>query len=65
MSTELIEQKLADIERRLAALEGNGFERKPKGAWRDLIGWEKDDETFREAVRLGAEWRQRMNEEGK
>ena len=64
MSTEAIEKKLAELERRLEAVEGKAFPRQPKGAWRELIGWEKDDALFREAVRLGAEWRARMNEEG-
>ncbi len=65
MSTELIEQKLAELERRMEAVEAKTFDRKPKGAWREIIGWEEDDELFREAVRLGAEWRAKANAEGR
>ena len=65
MSTETIEQKLTDLERRMAAVEAKTFERKPKGAWRELIGSQVDDELFRDAVRLGAEWRAKANAEGK
>ena len=65
MSTEMLEQKVAELERRLEAVEAKTFARKPKGAWRELIGWAKDDDPHRGAARLGAEWRQRMNEEGR
>ena len=65
MSTEMLEQKVAELERRLQAVEAKTFEKKPKGAWRELIGWAKDDDLHREAARLGTEWRQRMNEEGR
>lgn len=78
----MMERKLAELERRLAAVEAvtalpdrlqgeqaaqaaPSFDRKPKGSWEQLIGWEKDDETFREAMRLGAEWRAKANEEGR
>lgn len=38
---------------------------KPKGSWKKLIGRMKDCDLHREALRLGAEWRARMNAEGK
>ena len=65
MSTEVIEQKLVELDRRRQAVEMNTFEPKPKGSWRAVIGWEKDDDLFREAVRLGAEWRAKANAEGR
>lgn len=65
MSTEIIEQKLTEMERRLAALEAATFQRKPKGAWREVIGWEEDDALFGEAVQLGAEWRAQANTDGR
>lgn len=65
MSTELIEQKLTEMERRLTALEAATSERQPKGAWRKVIGWEEDDALYRDAVKLGAEWRAKANEEGR
>lgn len=91
MSTELLEQKVAELERRLEAIElrtgsaveagdiGSGplnqeeaetsaasgpwtpSQAWSKDSWKDLIGWEKDDQIFRSAMRLGAEWRQKMN----
>jgi len=48
----------------MANLEAK-LNRTPPGKWRDLIGWEKDDELFREAVRAGAEWRVRANRQGR
>jgi hypothetical protein len=65
VSTEAIASKLVEIERRLEALEAQAFDRKPKGAWRELIGSQVDDELFREAGRLGAEWRAKSNAEGR
>lgn len=65
VSTEAIATKLAELERRLEALEAQTFDRKPKGAWRELIGSQVDDELFREAARLGAEWRTKSNAEGR
>lgn len=38
---------------------------KPKGSWKKLIGSMKDCDLHREAMRLGAEWREQMNREGK
>lgn len=38
---------------------------KPKGSWKKLIGRAKNDELSLEAYRLGAEWRARMNREGR
>ena len=64
MSTELLEEKVAELTKRVEALETK-LDRAPKGAWREIIGWEKDDELFREAVRLGAEWRAKANAEGR
>jgi predicted amidohydrolase YtcJ len=64
MSTELLEEKVAELAKRVAALETK-VEHAPKGGWQDIIGWEKDDELFREAVRLGAEWRAKANAEGR
>ena len=65
MSTDAIATKLAELERRLEALEAQTFEHKPKGAWRKVIGSQVDDELFREAARLGAEWRAKSNAEGR
>ena len=45
MSIELIEQKLAEIERRLAAVESKSVASpqslQANPAWRELIGWGK------------------------
>jgi hypothetical protein len=40
------------------------YEPKPKGSWKKIIGVLKDCEESKEAFRLGAEWRARMNREG-
>jgi len=61
MSTKLIEQQLADLQKRVAVLE---TQRKPRGSWQDLIGWTKEDHLFREAAKLGAAWRAKANRRG-
>lgn len=63
MSTQLIEQQLSDLQKRVETLE---MQIKPsKGTWRDAIGFAKNDELFDEAMRLGAEWRDQANQEGR
>lgn len=59
-----MEQTLADLQLRVERLEAN---RQPaaKGSWREMIGFAKDDDLFREAMRLGAEWREKANREGR
>lgn len=62
MSTQLIEQKLADLQKRVEALEKEA--RPAKRTWRDAIGFARNDALFDEAMKLGAEWRERANQEG-
>lgn len=38
---------------------------KPKGSWKKVVGSMKDCDLFPEAMKLGAEWRARMNREGR
>ena len=59
-----MEQTLVDLQRRVERLETT---RKPaaKGRWREVIGFAKDDDLFRKAMRLGAEWRVKANQEGR
>ena len=64
MSSKVLERQLADLQQRVAHLETQ-MKRQQKGAWRQLVAWEKDDKLFREAVRLGAEWRKKANARGK
>jgi hypothetical protein len=69
MGIELMEQKWADLERRLSVVEDRSLA-SPKllqanPAWRESIGSEKDGPLSREAARLGAQWREQMNREGK
>ena len=60
----MLEQQLVGLQQRLETLEAK-TNRGAKDAWRELIGSEKDDALFRDAVRLGAEWREQANKEGK
>ena len=64
MSIEVMEREIAELKQRLEKVEAK-VERAPRGAWRELIGSQKDDELFRDAVRLGAEWRAQANADGK
>ncbi len=65
MSTETIEQKISELERRMDAVEAATGQTKPRGNWREIVGWEEDDALFRDAVKLGAEWREKANVEGR
>ena len=64
MSTEIIEQELATLKQRVAKLEAT-VDHKPQEAWKKIVGAAKDDDLFEEAMKLGAEWRAKANEEGK
>ena len=64
MSTEIIEQELATLKQRVAKLEAT-VEHKPQDAWKKIAGAAKDDDLFEEAMKLGAEWRAKANEEGR
>lgn len=65
VSTEVIEQKLAELTQRVAALEAkSGVRPAAKDSWREAIGAMKDCDLFDEALRLGADWRARANVNG-
>ena len=53
-----LDQRLKTLEQRVAALEQPG-RRKVKKGWLKLAGWAKDDPTYDEAMKLGAEWRRK------
>ncbi len=50
---------------RLAALAKQFAPSGTKGGWQAIAGKAKGDRSFREAMRLGAEWREKANSEGK
>ena len=56
MSTKRIEQKLAELDHRLAVVEANAA-RPKESAWLKHAGWAANDPIFDEAMRLGAVWR--------
>ena len=64
MSTEIIEQELATLKQRVEKLEAT-VEHKPEDAWKEIVGAAKDDDLFEEAMKLGAEWRAKANQEGR
>jgi len=64
MSTEIIEQELATLKQRVEKLEAT-VEQKPQDAWKEIVGAAKDDDLFEEAMKLGAEWRAKANQEGR
>jgi len=66
VSTEVIEQKLAELGRRIAALEAKtSAQPMAKDSWREAVGAMKDCDLYEEALRLGAEWRARANVNGR
>ena len=64
MSTKMMEQKIADLDKRLAVVEANAA-RPKESAWLKHAGWAANDPLFDEAVRLGAEWRARENQKAR
>ena len=64
MSIEIIEQELATLKQRVEKLEAT-VEHKPQDAWKEIVGAAKDDHLFEEAMKLGAEWRAKANQEGR
>jgi hypothetical protein len=60
VSTKLIEEQLADLQKRVANLEANG-QRKARDAWKRIIGTSKGHSLDKEAARLGAKWRAKEN----
>ena len=64
MSTKVMEQTIADLQFRIERLEATS-QPAAKGSWREMIGFAKDDDLFREAMKLGAEWREQANQEGR
>ena len=63
MSTEMMELKLAELQKRVEKLEGKLVPPLAKADWRDAIGFAKGDELFREAMDLGADLREKANRE--
>ena len=62
---ETIEERLATLETRLDALQGQVQDclpitapTKPKRGWKAIVGTFGDDPLYEEAMRLGREWRE-------
>ncbi len=64
VSTKILEQTLADLQQRVERLEATSL-RAAKVGWRELVGFAKEDELFRKAMKLGADWRKQANREGR
>jgi len=54
-----LETRVAELERRLAVVETKANRGSP--AWLKHGGWAQDDPIYDEAMKLGAQWRKRMN----
>jgi len=64
VSTKLMEQTIADLQLRVEKLEAKS-QLVAKGSWRETIGFAKNDDLFREAMKLGAEWREKANQDAR
>jgi hypothetical protein len=65
MSTDVMEQKLVELQRRVEKLEAVESRVRDDGDWRDVIGFAEGDDLFREAMDLGAQLREQANREGR
>ncbi len=70
MATATIEERLATLETRLDALQGQvqdclplTFPTKPKRGWKAIVGTFADDPLYDEAMRRGREWREKQFDE--
>ena len=61
LSTQPAAPPLTSVDKALADLEAMGIAVKPFDAWKNTVGWAKDDPIYEEAMRLGAEWRAEVN----
>jgi hypothetical protein len=57
--SESLEERIAQIRARRAA---QALSAPAKAGWKAAFGAVKDDELFREAARLGEEWRKQENQ---
>ena len=64
MSTNVLEQQVSDLQRRVAEIEHKLADRR-RGGWEAIAGKASDDDLLEEAMKLGAEWRARANAEGR
>ncbi len=62
MSTKALEQTVTDLQRRVAEIESK-LGSKSRDGWKRVVGAAKDDTHFAEAMRLGAAWRKKANQE--
>jgi hypothetical protein len=60
MSTKVLEQKITELQRRVASLEAT-VSRKPRDSWKHIIGISKGQSLDREAAKLGSRWRLKEN----
>jgi hypothetical protein len=62
MDNQTIEKRLSELEKEVSELKAEVGKNTAKD-WRRTVGRFKDDPGYDEAMRLGAEWRRRENEE--
>lgn len=68
MSTKMIEQRLAELQKRVEKLEAAKIpsnERRLRDRWKEAFGAMKDCELFEEAMKLGGKWRAKANRVGR
>ncbi len=63
MTLEQLEQRLHDLEREVALLRDELKPLRPLGSVQETFGMFADDPEFDEIVRLGREYRKRVNAE--
>jgi len=64
MSIELLACEIAELKQRMDQLEAKAMPA-AKSTWREAVGAMKDCDLLDEAVRLGAQWREQANAEGR
>ena len=64
MTLEQLEQRVHDLERQVAELRGELKPVRPLGSVQETFGMFAGDPEFEEIVRLGREYRERLNSEG-
>ena len=64
MSSKVLEQKVRELEKRLALLENKSARKRAPKNWRRAVGFAKNDDLFAKALDLGAAQRKKAGKAG-
>ena len=63
MTIQQLEQRVVELEKQLCTLRQQVEPLLPNGSWRNTFGMFANDDEFDEVLRLGREYREKLDEE--